>query len=181
MRQLSAPNALAALGPPRSPRHDTDQRSLTLIRPPWALGATERAKATRTRHDQYGGEMTTNDIVMLEGGPLVDAAGLEDALGWTLKPEGLCKDDACVIVSDREALFDGERIDITAVASLLDRPATTDTESGLVAIGAPREQRRAAVNDMKAPDFVLPDIDGLPMNFSDHRSKKRLLVAFSSW
>ena len=64
---------------------------------------------------------------------------------------------------------------------LLDRPATTDTESGLVAIGAPREQRRAAVNDMKAPDFVLPDIDGLPMNFSDHRSKKRLLVAFSSW
>jgi peroxiredoxin len=50
-----------------------------------------------------------------------------------------------------------------------------------VAIGAPREQRRAAINDMKAPDFVLPNIDGLPMNFSDHRSKKRLLVAFSSW
>ena len=118
---------------------------------------------------------------MLEGSPLVDASGLEDALGWALRPEGLCKDDACVIVSDHEALFDCERIDITAVASLLDRPATTDTESGLVAIGAPREQRRAAINDMKAPDFVLPNIDGLPMNFSDHRSKKRLLVAFSSW
>jgi hypothetical protein len=37
----------------------------------------------------YGGEMTTNDIVMLEGGPLIDAAALESALGWTLKPEGL--------------------------------------------------------------------------------------------
>ena len=84
--------------------------------------------------------------------------------GWTLKPEGLCKDDTCVIVSDRAALFDGDRLDVTAVASLLDRPAAIDAGSGLVAIGAPREQRRAAVNDMKAPDFVLPDINGLPMH-----------------
>jgi hypothetical protein len=125
--------------------------------------------------------MTTNDIVMLEGGALIDAAGLEEALGWTLKPEGLCKDDSCVIVNDRDALFVGDRLDVAAVASLLDRPVATDAESGLVAIGAPREHRRAALNDMKAPDFVLPDINGLPMNFSDHRSKKRLLVAFSSW
>jgi hypothetical protein len=145
------------------------------------LGETRHAEVSGARPDQYGVAMTTNDIVMLEGGPLIDGAGLEDALGWTLKPEGLCKDDTCVIVNNREALFDGDRLDVTAVASLLDRPATTDAESGLVAIGAPREQRRAAVNDMKAPDFVLPDINGLPMNFSDHRSKKRLLVAFSSW
>jgi hypothetical protein len=129
----------------------------------------------------YGGEMTTNDIVMLEGGPLIDAAALESALGWTLKPEGLCKDDTCVIVPDRAALMSDDRIDVAAVAALLDRPAAHDAESGLVAIGAPRELRRSALNDMKAPDFTLPDLDGLPMNFSDHRSKKRLLVAFSSW
>jgi hypothetical protein len=145
------------------------------------LGEIRIAEVTGARPDQYGGAMTTNDIVMLEGGSLIDAAGLDEALGWTLKPEGLCKDDTCVIVHDRDALFDGDRLDVTAVASLLDRPATSDAQSGLVAIGAPREQRRAAVNDMKAPDFVLPDINGLPMNFSDHRSKKRLLVAFSSW
>jgi len=125
--------------------------------------------------------MTTNDIVMLDDGPLIDADALESALGWTLKPEGLCKDDTCVIVPDRSALTSGDRIDVTAVAELLDRPAAHDAESGLVAIGAPRELRRSAVNDMKAPDFTLPDLDGLPMNFSDHRSKKRLLVAFSSW
>jgi hypothetical protein len=129
----------------------------------------------------YGGEMTTNDIVMLEGGPLIDAAALESALGWTLKPEGLCKDDTCVIVPDHAALMSDDRIDVTAVAALLDRPAAHDAESDLVAIGAPRELRRSALNDMKAPDFTLPDLDGLPMNFSDHRSKKRLLVAFSSW
>lgn len=127
--------------------------------------------------------MTTqaNDIVMLEGGPLIDAADLDGVLGWTLKDEGLCQDDTCVIVHDRAALFSGERLDVTAVAGLLDRPAGVDDESGLVAIGAPRARRRAALSEMRAPDFVLPDIDGLPMNFSDHRSKKKLLVAFSSW
>ena len=122
-----------------------------------------------------------NDVVMLDGGPLIDADSLETALGWTLKPEGLCQDDTCVIVSDRAALMSGDQIDVTAVAALLDRPAAVDAESGLVAIGAPRERRRSAVNDMLAPDVVLPDLDGSPVKFSDHRSKKRLLVAFSSW
>lgn len=70
--------------------------------------------------------MTTNDIVMLEGGPLIDAAALESALGWTLKPEGLCKDDTCVIVPDRAALMSDDLIDVTAVAALLDRPAAHD-------------------------------------------------------
>ena len=123
----------------------------------------------------------TNDIVMLDGGPLIDVDALENALGWTLKPQGLCKDDTCVIVPDRAALMSDDKLDVTAVAALIDRPAATDEVSGLVAIGAPRELRRAALNDMQAPDFVLPDLDGLPVNFSDHRSKKRLLVTFSSW
>ena len=100
---------------------------------------------------------------------------------WTLKPEGLCQDDTCVIVPDRAALMSDDKIDVMAVATLLDRPSAVDDDSRLVAIGAPRDRRRAAVNDMRAPDFVLPDLDGSPVKFSDHRSKKRLLVAFSSW
>ena len=123
----------------------------------------------------------TNDVVMLDDGPLIDAAALESALGWTLKPEGLCQDDTCVIVPDRAALMSDDKIDVMAVATLLDRPSAVDDDSRLVAIGAPRDRRRAAVNDMRAPDFVLPDLDGSPVKFSDHRSKKRLLVAFSSW
>lgn len=122
-----------------------------------------------------------NDVVMLEGGPLIDADALDATLGWTLKPQGLCQDDTCVIVPDRSALMSGDQIDVTAVAALLDRPSAIDADSNLVAVGAPRELRRSAVNDMLAPDFVLPDLDGNPVRFSDMRSKKRLLVAFSSW
>lgn len=120
-----------------------------------------------------------NDLLLCES-PTLDVGNLPDVLGWTLKPEGLCRGDVCVPVRDREALGSGEAIDLLAVAALLDRPAVSD-ESGITAIGAPRSRRRSAVKDLIAPDFSLPSIGGDLMALSDHRSKKRLLVAFSSW
>lgn len=118
---------------------------------------------------------------MLLDGPLVPADELEQHLGWKLEPQGLCRDDECVIVPDRSALEQDGRVDLLAVAELLDRPGVRDDESGAIAIGAPRSARRGALHDLRAPDFVLPDLDGTPHALSDHRSKKRLLVAFSSW
>lgn len=122
-----------------------------------------------------------NDLVLLADGPLVTVDELEATLGWALEPQGLCRGDTCVIVHDRAALERDGRIDITAVAALLDRPAAVDEASGVVAIGVPRSARRSALDDLVAPDFVLPDLDGTAHALSDHRSKKRLLVAFSSW
>ena len=125
--------------------------------------------------------MADNDLVLLTDGPLLTPAELEATMGWTLKPEGLCRDDVCVLVPDRGALERDGAIDATVVAELLDRPSAVDNDAGLVAIGAPRQARRGALNDLQAPDFVLPDLDGTSHALSDHRSKKRLLVAFSSW
>lgn len=122
-----------------------------------------------------------DEPLLLADGPLIDADRLEATLGWTLKPQGLCRDDTCIIVPDREAIERDGRIDAVAVAALLDRPATVDEESGVAAIGTPRDLRRRALQDLRAPDFVLPDVDGTPHALSDHRSKKRLLVAFASW
>lgn len=122
-----------------------------------------------------------NELVLLTDGPNIDGDQLEATIGWTLKPEGLCRDDTCVIVRDRGAIERDGLIDITAVAGLLDRPALTDEASNVVAIGAPRHHRHGALNDLRAPDFRLPDLDGTYHALSDHRSKKRLLVAFSSW
>ena len=125
--------------------------------------------------------VATNDTAVVSGGPVVAEDELAEAIGWTLKPEGLCKDETCIIVRDPTAIRSGDGIDLLAVADLLDRPAVHDDESGLVAIGAPRAQRRGALQDLHAPDFTLPDLDGTWHSLSDHRSKKRLLVAFSSW
>lgn len=122
-----------------------------------------------------------NDTAIFDGGPVQDAATVESTLGWTLKPEGLCRDDTCVLVPDRDALVSDGGIDVRVLGELLDRPVVVDDASGTVAIGAPRGARRAALQDLRAPDFSLPDLDGTWHSLSDHRSKKRLLVAFSSW
>lgn len=122
-----------------------------------------------------------SDLVLLPNGPLIDNEQLEKQLGWTLKPEGLCRDDECVLVPDRSALERDGQIDVMSVAALLDRPAAHDALSGVAAVGAPRGLRHKALADLEAPDFTLPDLDGTHHALSDHRSKKRLLVAFSSW
>ena len=121
-----------------------------------------------------------NDTAVLDSSGTITEAQLAE-LGWTLKPEGLCQDDTCVLVPDRRALVTDEGIHITVLADLLDRPAVVDAEGGLAAIGAPRAARRQALLELTAPDFSLPDLDGGVTALSDHRSKKRLLIAFSSW
>lgn len=121
-----------------------------------------------------------NDTAILESTGTLTRAQLA-ALGWELKPEGLCQDDTCVIVPDRGALVGDAGFDLVILAELLDRPLAIDSESGLSAMGADRGRRRSALIDLVAPDFALPDLDGGLTALSDHRSKKRLLVAFSSW
>ncbi|MFK7916667.1 MAG: peroxiredoxin family protein [Ilumatobacter sp.] len=125
--------------------------------------------------------MRPADTAVLESPPVVDADTLPDLIGWTLKPQGLCRDEACVIVPDRSALESDHGVDLRLVAELLGRPVAVDDTAGLVAIGAERAQRQGALEDRRAPDFSLPDLDGTWHALSDHRSKKKLLVAFSSW
>ncbi len=119
--------------------------------------------------------------VVLSAGRWLTPDALESVLGWSLEPAGLCRGDECVLVPDRAAIETDGAIDAVAVAELLDRPVAVDEGSGVAAIGAPRGSRRSALHDLVAPDFVLPDLDGTPHALSDHRSKQRLLVAFSSW
>jgi hypothetical protein len=112
---------------------------------------------------------------------LVDPATLPTALGWTLKPEGLCRDDTCVPVRDPSALSVDGRLDIVAVADALGRPAVVDAPAGLAAVGLDAEARRGALQTLVAPPFTLPDLDGNLHELSEWRGRKRLLHAFSSW
>lgn len=125
--------------------------------------------------------MDAADIAVLESPARVPAGSLTELIGWTLTPEGLCRDERCAIIPDRSALETAEGVDLAIVADVLDRPVAIDSAAGLVAIGTERQQRRSALQDRAAPDFSLPDLDGTWHALSDHRSKKKLLVAFSSW
>ena len=128
-----------------------------------------------------GDEVATATGEWADGRPLIDPEGLAAAVGWTLKPEGLCRDDQCVLVGDGSAIKVGDKLDLAAVANAVDQPTVVDPDAGIVVLGQPNGSRRAALQDRQAPDFTLSDLDGTSHSLSDYAGKKRLLVAFSSW
>ena len=77
-----------------------------------------------------------NDTALLDSFCTISEAQLAE-LGWTLKPEGLCQDDTCVLIPDRDAIVSDAGLDLTVLGDLLDRPVAIDTEAGLAAVGAP--------------------------------------------
>jgi len=119
----------------------------------------------------------TADVV--DGTVLLDPGDLPEAIGWTLKPEGLCQADVCVPVRDRDALFAGERLDLALVADALDRPFLA--EDGVAAMGEPRTTRRLATDGLQAPGFTLPDLQGERHSLEEWHGRKKVLVAFASW
>ena len=113
--------------------------------------------------------------------PFVDAVEIKDVLGWEIKPEGLCKDDACIPVNHEQNIKHNERYNLRTVAHLTGHPTLSSQELKAITIGQPAGLRSSALREKIAPDFVLPDIEGVERAFSDWAGKKRLLVAFSSW
>jgi hypothetical protein len=115
------------------------------------------------------------------GHVLVADADLEAAIGWSLKPEGLCRGEVCVPVRDPQALRVGRLVDLALVAAALDRPVVVDADEAVVAVGAARADRRRALRDLELPPITLPDLDGADHELEEWHGRRRLLVVFASW
>src|SRR4051794_8672134 len=126
-------------------------------------------------------EARTVDGDAVDGRLVVDPGLLPDAIGWQLKPEGLCQAETCVPVRDRDALFVDGRLDIAAVATALGRATVVDAPAGFAAVANDAETRRRALDDLRAPDLTLDDLDGNAHHLGAWRGTKRLLFAFASW
>jgi hypothetical protein len=112
---------------------------------------------------------------------LVEAHDLARATGWTLKPEGLCRDDICVPVRDRDALVRDHRIDLRDFAVALNRPLALEPAAALAVLGEGSDTVGAQLASLTAPPFTLPDLDGNPVALADFAGRKRLLIAWASW
>ena len=106
---------------------------------------------------------------------------VHEALGWELKPEGLCQGDVCVPVRDPAKLKGGAGLDLGVLAETLGRPLALDADEGVAALGIAASDQTARLESLEAPDFTLPDLDGKLHSLSDHRGKKVLLIAYASW
>jgi hypothetical protein len=121
------------------------------------------------------------DGVVRGDGIRVAPEAVAQALGWQLKPEGLCKDETCVPVRDRAGLLDADGIDLAALADLLGRPLAMEARDGVAVLGGSATERAARLVAMDAPELTLPDLSGRLHSLRDQRGKKTLLIAWASW
>lgn len=111
---------------------------------------------------------------------LVDRSALGEVLGWELKPQGLCRDSECVPVMESD-LVHGQSVDLRAAAKAVGVTSMLADDTDLVALSVPAKARSDALRGHRAPDFVLPDLDGEAHSLEQFAGRKRLLVAFASW
>lgn len=118
---------------------------------------------------------------LADGAVHLEPAALEQALGWALKPEGLCRGEVCVPVRDRDTLIRDGGIDLAAFAEVVGQPLALDVGERVAALGTPAGDRAAVLDAGVAPNFTLPDLDGKLHSLSDHFGKKVLLIVYASW
>lgn len=94
--------------------------------------------------------------------------------GWTWKPEGLCRADACMPVPRR--LIEGDRLDVVGVWRYAGWPVA---RSGAVCVLG--ESVASSGLSTMAPDFELPDLEGKTHRLSDFRGRRVFLVTWASW
>ena len=112
---------------------------------------------------------------------LLSPEAFTDLVGWTLKPEGMCRGDVCAPIYQRDAVLSDGMIDLHGAAPVIGRSVVVDTKRGIAALGASAAARGEEMTSLQAPDFTLNDMNGQPVSLHDFERRKVLLLAWSSW
>lgn len=150
--------------------------------------ATRDATGGERRVVIYDGAVTEIGSAAEESKDLwLTLADLTRATKFTLKQEGVCRDDLCFpIPAERSKEFVVKRGDATwfnlsEFGRLLRQPIAHDAKHGIWCFGPRPAVQNAFVASRMAPDFTLPDLKGMPHKLSDFRGKKVLLITWASW
>jgi hypothetical protein len=110
----------------------------------------------------------------------VDPAALEARTGWSIKPQGACKGEACVPMPDGTST--NATVDVQVLAERLGMPLVRDDAHGVWALGPDTGVTGRALTTAVAPELVLPDLrNDKAFSLSSLRGQKVLLVAWASW
>jgi hypothetical protein len=113
----------------------------------------------------------------------LDGAAVEQATGWTWKPQGLCHDDLCVPLppAPPDSLVRSGQLNLAAMWRRSGQPVLHDAASHTWVLGTGAAQRRDALASGLAPDFELPDLDGQLHRLLALRGQKVFLATWASW
>lgn len=102
----------------------------------------------------------------------------EAGTGWSLKPQGACRGDVCVPLSDDAAR--GGMVNVDVVAQRLGMPLVEDRAAGLLALG-PGTLSGHALPSAEAPELVLPDLAGNEFRLSSLHGQKVVIVSWAPY
>jgi hypothetical protein len=112
---------------------------------------------------------------------MVHRSEISAAIGWELKPQGLCRGDVCVPLVNVDEIERGGGYDLNAIAAVLQRPTIADPDAGILVVGVPGGERRRALTGKELPPLFLPDLRGGLHCLDSWKGKKKLLIALASW
>jgi hypothetical protein len=98
-------------------------------------------------------------------------AELERRTGWTIEPQGACRGDVCVPLS--------EPFDVRELAQRLGMGLVHDEAHDLWALGP--ESGGHALASAQLPEIVLPDRQGKDFALRSLRGTKVFMIAWASW
>jgi hypothetical protein len=118
------------------------------------------------------------DLVSTIRGVIIDRldigeAEFENGSGWEIKPEGACKGDVCVPLSDNG-------FDLNATADRLGMAVVAEPSQALWAVG-PATLGGRALATADASDFSLPDLEGNSFQITSLRNQKVLVIAWAPY
>ena len=100
------------------------------------------------------------EATLADGAIRIAPGPLRSALGWELKPEGLCRGEVCVSTAEHATLVDDRGVDLGAFTQLLGLPLAVNTEERVACIGRSAVEHAGVLASGAAPDFTLPDLNG---------------------
>ncbi len=100
----------------------------------------------------------------------------ETGTGWELKPEGACKGEVCIPLTEAP----GETVDVGSLAEQMGLAIVEDSTHGLWAIG-PESIDAHALTTAEAPELCLPDVNGVEFRLSSLRGQKVLVYAWAPY
>lgn len=93
-----------------------------------------------------------------------------------MKPEGACRGAVCIPLPEEV----GEDLDLRAIADGMGLPLIHDEESGYWCV-VPEPMGLTTLDSARAPEVVLPDLEGRPFRLSALRGQKVVLLAWAPY
>ncbi len=103
----------------------------------------------------------------------IDAEQFEEGTGWQIKPEGACKAEVCVPLTDGG-------FNLAEAADRLGMALVAEPSLSLWALG-PESLGNRALASADASDFSLPDLEGNTFRITSLRNQKVLLAAWAPY